>query len=136
MSPQVVRLNRVCFLHLEATSPRLSPGRYEARCRLGLLPNLASEEIYISASQSTGSKESESRRYTQEQLLELRAALPAPASAQEAAAAGPIAWVEIAAGPVVLVEQGPVKVVVHSTSGNWKEGLLFDCFTVLPLPGP
>ncbi len=124
---QAVRLNRVCFLRLAATCPRLDPGRYEARCRLKLLPDFWIDELNITASPMKGRGERESRTYTRQQLQQLPAA-----SAAAASAAG---WVEIGVGPVVLERPGAVEVAVHATSGLWKHGLLFDCFTFQQLPG-
>ncbi len=139
VSGQVVRLNRVCLLRLAATSPRLSPGRYEARCRLKLLPDFSIDELNITASPAAGGGKSASRRYMRLQLQQLPAAPPAPTSADVGAAAATADaadWVEMAVGPVVLDQQGTLEVVVQSTSGVFKHGLLFDCFTVLQLPGP
>jgi hypothetical protein len=131
---QVVHLKRVCWLHLAATFSPVDRGRYEARCRIGLLPGFWVDELNITASPSEGCGERESRKYTLQELQQLAAALPAPAGAAAAAVAA--MWVEIAVGPLVLERRGGVEVTVHATSDQWKQGLLFDGFMVRPLPGP
>ncbi len=114
----------MCWLDMAAATPQLPPGRYEARCRLKLLPNFSTDELNITATPSTGCGAPITRTYSPAELQRLP-------SQSAGVAAG---WVEMAVGPVDLERQGTVEVRVHATSGQEKRGMLFDCLSVLPGP--
>jgi hypothetical protein len=122
----VVKLSQVCWLGISATVPAVAPGRYEARCRLQLLPHFSLDELSITAWATQGGVGSSSeaqatRSYSEDQLQQLAGT----------------DWAEISSGPVVVPGQaGDVEIKVSATSEAWKRGVLFDCLSLVLLEPP